>query len=164
MKIRIREQIRKMVVPKTINLLFIVLVVLSFLIFSSCRPNGKLINEKKSHSYFISNFGTLSYCQNGNLFEIGETVFTADKESLVILSETVAKDKNYVFYEEKKQPKIDSKSLYLENDIPKDKNYAYSYHDDLDALKNVDAKSYEVLENEYESIWSRDKKNYYRDE
>ncbi len=153
-----------MVFQSKINLLFIVLVVLNILLLSSCRPNGKLINEKKSHSYFISNSGKLSYCQNGNLFEIGETVFTADKESLEILSETIAKDKFYVYFEGKKQPNIDTKSFYLENDIPKDKNFAYSYHNHLKPLKNVDAKSYEVLENKYESIWSRDKNNYYRDE
>lgn len=134
------------------------------LLFSSCRPNGKLINEKKSKSYFISNNGELSYCSNGNLFELGETVFEANLETFEVLTEHIAKDKYYIYYEGKKQPKIDTKSFYIENGIPKDKNFAYSFDYHLVPLKYVDAKSYETLANHYESYWSRDCKNYYRNE
>lgn len=138
------------------------IIILFFL--SSCKPNGKLINEKKSTSYFISNNGKLTYCFHGNLFELGETVFKANIESFEILTEEIAKDKYYVYYEGKKQPNIDTKSFYIENDIPKDKNYAYTYDYNLIPLKYVDAKSYESLANDYESSWSRDCKNYYRNE
>lgn len=141
----------------------ILTITLTFLI-SSCYPDSKLVNKKKSKSYFYTNYGKLAYCFHGNSFELGETVFTADIKSFKVLTEDLAKDKNYIYYEGKKQLKIDTKSFYLDKDIPKDKNFAYTYDYNLRPLKFVDVKTYESLANEYECRWSRDKNNYYRDE
>lgn len=146
------------------KILFKTLSIIILCFLSSCKPDGKLINEKKSKSYFISSSGKLTYCFHGNLFELGEKVFIANIESFEILTEEIAKDNKFIYFEGKKQPNIDTKSFYIENGIPKDKNFAYTYNYNLIPLKYVDVKSYEPLANNYESSWSRDYKNYYRNE
>ncbi|MBK0402220.1 DKNYY domain-containing protein [Adhaeribacter sp. BT258] len=131
------------------------------LVLTSCAP-GFIINREKSDSYFISPIGII-YSNQGNWFELGMKRSNAKLFSFKILDGAIAKDKSYIYYKGIRQTRVDYKSFYIEKDIPKDKNYAYTY--DLEFLKpipDVDAATFEYLDiDTLGRTWSRDKFFYY---
>ncbi len=145
---------------KKTSLLFIILFPLLLL---SCGP-GELVDKKISDSYFISRSGTISYSFQGNWFEIGVTKCDADKNSFKVLSRYFAKDNEHVFYCGITQKDIDSKSFYVDNNVGKDKNYAYKNadFDNLEPIVGVDAATFRYLDiDTINYTWSKDKNNYY---
>lgn len=132
------------------------------LLLTSCMP-GKHIDKNKSDSYFINIFGNIYYSPAGNWLEIGMTECDADINSFKIITNEIAKDKNFVFYKGIKQVHIDCSSFYMDNGIPKDENYAYFIEfDSLAPIKNVDSKTFKyiIIDPLNRSI-SQDKNNYY---
>ncbi len=141
-----------------------VLYILLTLLLVSCSP-GELIDKKKSDSYFITSAGTINYSPQGNWFEIGIEKCDADKKSFKILSNSIAKDKNHIFYCGIKQEHVDFQTFYIEKEIPKDKKYAYTEDfQKLVPIVGVDAKTFEYLNfDTLNHSWSKDKNHYYID-
>lgn len=145
-----------------------VLIISIILILSSCSV-GELIDPSKSNSFYTKN-GNVYYSPNGNWFELGYTKCEfADLETFVVLSESIGKDKDNIYYEYKPQEHIDYNSFFVDDSlIPKDKDYAYEGSGQHNTLKeiiipNVDVKSL-TYTNDCKSIrhgWAKDKFNYY---
>jgi hypothetical protein len=122
------------------------------------------VDRKISESYFYS-FNSISYCPNGNWLEVAWPVKChADVSSFKVLSDDIAKDRKNVFYKGIIVEGANAKSFRVENEIPKDKNFAYiEEYDSLKPIKGVDAKSFQYLDVQglNPRTWSKDNSNYY---
>jgi hypothetical protein len=138
-------------------------VLIGIIFFISCRDVGKLVDEKKSSSYFINSDRQILYCQSGNWFELGIDTMKADAKSFKIISNDIAEDKNFVFYKGGSQKQVDRNSFYIENEIPKDRFHAY-YTDNalgFKIIEGADSKTFEYLNGN--NTWARDKDHYFYD-
>lgn len=133
---------------------------------SSCY-RGDLIDPEKSNSYFKKR-GKIYYSPNGNWFELGYNRCYADVKTFKVLSNSIAKDKNSIFYSYKTQNQVDYKTFVVDsNDVPKDKNHVYEI-DYLNGLvpveiDGIDIETFVYLGKGRSSAygWSKDKSKYY---
>lgn len=143
----------------------LVLLFLGIILHTYCNLHlGRLVDKKKSESYFYS-FNSIAYCPNGNWLEVASPVkCKADLSSFKVLSENIAKDRNSVFYKGIIVKGTDSKSFRIENAIPRDKSFAYiEEYDSLKPIKGIDAASFQYLDihGVNPQVWSKDNRNYY---
>ena len=141
----------------------ILLTSIILITFVSCRNLGKLVDQKKSESYFITSDQQILFCQSGNWFELGVDTLHADAKTFKILSSNIAADKNFVFFKGQPQKHVQRNSFYIENKILKDQLHAYYIDEVLGfiIIKNADPKTYENLKGN--GRWARDKNHYYLD-
>jgi hypothetical protein len=126
-----------------------------------------LIEPEKSDSYFKKR-GKIYYSPNGNWFELGYNRCYADFKTFKVLSKSIAKDRNSIFYGYKIQNQVDYHTFVVDsNDVPKDKNHVYEI-DYLDGLvpveiEGIDIETFVYLGKGRLSAygWSKDKNNYY---
>jgi len=138
---------------------FLACILLSFCI--SCKDTGKLVDQKKSHSYFIDSKGKIVYCSGGSWFGAGVLQMNADTKSFQVLEEDLAKDKDFVYYREKAQDlEVDIPSFHIKNNIMKDRFHVfYNFHGNIYSITGADPKTYELINNRKE--WARDKDHYF---
>lgn len=127
----------------------------------SCRDLGRLVDEKKSDSYFITSDKQILFCPNGNWFALGVDTMQADVKTFKILSNNIAEDKSFIFYKGQPQKHVQRNSFYIENEIPKDQLHAYYIDEALGfiIIKNADSKTFEYLKGNGQ--WARDKNRYF---
>ncbi|WP_158799414.1 DKNYY domain-containing protein [Pedobacter sp. L105] len=141
----------------------ILLTSIILITFVSCRNLGRLVDQKKSDSYFITSDQQILFCQSGNWFELGVDTMQADVKTFKIFSSNIAEDKNFVFYKGQAQKHVRRNSFYIENEIPKDQFHAYYIDEALGfiIIKNADPKTFENLKGKGQ--WARDKNHYFLD-
>ncbi|MCL1677339.1 DKNYY domain-containing protein [Elizabethkingia meningoseptica] len=135
-------------------------ILLSFC--TSCRDIGKLVDQNKSHSYFIDSKGKIVYCPGGSWFGSGVTSMDfADPKSFQVLAEDLAKDKDSVYYREKAQDiAVDIPSFHFKDNIMKDRFHVfYNFKGSIYAITGADPQTYEIIKNHKE--WARDKNHYF---
>ncbi len=128
----------------------------------SCAP-GELINAEKSNSYFVRS-GRVVFCQQGNTTAFGIKKCDADLKSIEILSNYIIRDKEFIYFRGKKQKHVDYQTFYMDDDIPKDKSFAYmrNIREGLQPIEHVDATSFQYVEDKLKSWgWSKDKDHFY---
>ncbi|HFK5586762.1 DKNYY domain-containing protein [Elizabethkingia anophelis] len=138
---------------------FLACILLSFCI--SCKDTGKLVDQKKSHSYFIDSKGKIVYCSGGSWFGAGVLQMNADAKSFQVLEEDLAKDNDFVYYREKVQDlEVDIPSFQVKNNIIKDRFHVfYNFHGNIYPITGADPKTYELINNR--KGWARDKDHYF---
>ncbi len=149
-----------------IFLILTLLFALLILIVGYSWRMGKLIDPKKSNSYYNKN-GTLYFSRNGNWFSLGYHKITADAKSFTVLSETIGKDKHSVFSDGKIQKQVDYATFDVVNHVVKDKDHVYEIAD-FGALQPLQIEGLDVASFEYLGEikqgsygWTRDKNQHY---
>lgn len=122
-----------------------------------------LIDAEKSDSYFLKS-GNVVFCPGGNTLAFGVRKCDADVNSLEILTRYLVKDNKDIYFKGIEQSHVDYESFYMDNELPKDKNYVYAMaKNNLKAIPNVDAHSYTLIKKDPGGVrWTKDKNNYYR--
>ncbi|MCL1636374.1 DKNYY domain-containing protein [Elizabethkingia sp. HX WHF] len=140
---------------------FLACIILSFC--TSCKDIGKLVDQKKSRSYFIDSKGKILYSSSGDWFTSGVSPMNADAKSFQVLAEDLAKDKDSVYYCGKAQDLVvDIPSFHLKNNIMKDRFHVfYNFSGSIYSITGADPKTYELINNHKE--WTRDKDHYFYD-
>ncbi len=118
-----------------ISKIIIIVLVLISLISCGMRP----IDKNKSNSYYRTKTGKIVYSMNGNWIETGTyKVLGVDKKTFSVINENYAKDKNNVYYKDKKINNVDVKTFEaILEDYGKDKEHVFSGSDIMDGISPV---------------------------
>ena len=142
------------------KLFFIVFALFTIFALVKCDVFRKktAINAEISKSYYKNSSGTVIYSPMGNSFELGHTeMLDVDNATFEPIAETLAKDKNSVYWCAKKQPQLNVKTFRInEKGVLRDDKNVYTYESKLIAIENADPETYQYIDYN----WSKDK-NYY---
>jgi hypothetical protein len=130
---------------------------------------GKPVNAAKSDNYYHHRWkDKIIYSPMGNWFELGYSELDADPETFVILHREFGKDKNAVYWKDKRQHADVATFQVDENRIPKDQQHVYylstSWPDTMTVVKGANPATYKpyVLKDEqYNQGWFRDDHGFY---
>jgi hypothetical protein len=123
------------------------------------------VDATVSDSYYYSKFSKdIIYSPMGNWFELGYSKLDADKKSFKVIARDFGKDKNIVFYKDKKISGADVSSFVVENRVIKDSLHVYSEKDyEINIVEGADPKSYKYLDidKSYRGKWAKDNAAYF---
>jgi hypothetical protein len=132
-----------------------------FSLFSCFK--AKLVDSKKSTSYFIQN-GKYYYIQNGNPLAGGKNQLKGVTDALLIVDSNLAMDDKMVYYKSYPQSHVDRNSFVVQDFVKKDKSHVYDW--DFFKLKVVDNADpntfqYQIVDSTNWSLWARDANHYF---
>lgn len=144
------------------------LALIAVIMLSSSCILGDLVAPEKSDSFFIKR-GKIYYSPQGNWFELGYDLCDADVGTFEVMSTSIAKDKNAIFYGCNIQHQIDYESFVIDSKgVPKDKKHVYEVdysHDSLIpvAIDGLDIGTFEYIGEARSSAygWTKDKHHFY---
>ena len=140
-------------------------------LLQACNPLGPAVNEEISESHFYTkDKSDVTYSQQGNWFELGNTKLGVDLQSFEVLNSYLCKDKNTVYYRRYsiKDAHFDISTFTASTEkwmahygMDKDKVYVFSSHNSI----NIKTKVVEEANPEsFKAIglnWAKDSKNYF---